>query len=80
MGIFGTVKDGREGSLIWMDDVILTKKYQTRFQIMFDITHDTVKRYHIKDGEAKRKIMTIIVNLNITLETQLQSKLITINT
>jgi hypothetical protein len=55
------MKDGlpKVGCLLWMDDVALIAKDANDMQEMLTVTNNIAKKYHIKFGEEKSKVLVI---------------------
>ena len=54
-----TTENNKIGCLLWMDDVALIADNPTELQEMLNITNEIGKKYRIKFGEEKSKIMKI---------------------
>ncbi len=50
---------GKQGCLLWMDDVALIHHDLTELQKMMDTTNDIAQRYHIEFGAPKCKVIKI---------------------
>ena len=59
LGIKIPGEEKKIGCLLWMDDVALIANNRKEMQAMLNITDDTAKKYHIKFGDEKSKVLKI---------------------